>query len=292
MPKQLAVFLAALMAAGTACSPGSEEPARAVATPSVSLSRSDAAVGSPLHITYRFAVADDAPPFPEDYIVFVHFVDPRGERMWTDDHEPPVPTREWKAGEAVEYTRTVFIPKFPYIGTTSIQVGLYSPESGERVPLAGQDAGLRAYQVGSFEMTRQAESTFVTFADGWHQAEADEQGELEWHWSTDAGTITFPNPKRDAELFLQVDQVVGAFLTPQRVDVRLGTATLDRFLLPPGTRELRRISLPEALLGSGDTAAVAIAVDKTFVPAEVPDLRSSDSRELGIRVFRAYVEPK
>jgi hypothetical protein len=33
-------------------------------------------------------------------------------------------------------------------------------------------------------------------------------------------------------------------------------------------------------------------VDQTFVPADVPSLRSSDSRELGIRVFRAYVEPK
>jgi hypothetical protein len=28
------------------------------------------------------------------------------------------------------------------------------------------------------------------------------------------------------------------------------------------------------------------------VPADVPALRSSDARELGIRVFRAYVEPK
>jgi hypothetical protein len=37
---------------------------------------------------------------------------------------------------------------------------------------------------------------------------------------------------------------------------------------------------------------MTIAVDHTFVPAEVPALRSADSRELGIRVFRAYVEPK
>ena len=35
-----------------------------------------------------------------------------------------------------------------------------------------------------------------------------------------------------------------------------------------------------------------IAVDKTFVPASIPQMRSTDARELGIRVFRAFVQPK
>ncbi len=34
------------------------------------------------------------------------------------------------------------------------------------------------------------------------------------------------------------------------------------------------------------------AVDKTFVPASVPQLKSLDPRELGVRVFHAFVEPK
>jgi hypothetical protein len=59
-----------------------------------------------------------------------------------------------------------------------------------------------------------------------------------------------------------------------------------------GDRLLRRIQLPATLLGSNDSVEITIAVDETFVPADVPALRSSDSRELGIRVFRAYVEPK
>jgi hypothetical protein len=36
---------------------------------------------------------------------------------------------------------------------------------------------------------------------------------------------------------------------------------------------------------------MTVAVDKTFVPASVPALGSTDSRELGIRVFRAFVQP-
>ena len=35
-----------------------------------------------------------------------------------------------------------------------------------------------------------------------------------------------------------------------------------------------------------------ISVDKTFVPALIPAANSKDPRELGIRVFHAFVEPK
>lgn len=289
MPKHFAVFVAALVACA-ACARQPDEAAP-VATPSVSLNRTDAAVGTPVDITYRFAVAEDAPPFAEDYLVFVHFLDATGQRMWTDDHEPPAPTRQWKPGQTVEYTRTVFIPKFPYVGPTNIQLGLYSRESGERLPLAGQDRGLRAYQVGSFNMSLQPDSVFVVFKDGWHAAETADDGE-EWQWSKREGTVAFRNPRRDAELLLQVDQAVNAFSSPQRVEVRIGSAVVDSFTLPIGVRELRRIALPEAVLGTADTVEMTIAVDKTFVPADVPGLRSSDPRELGIRVFRVYIEPK
>jgi hypothetical protein len=37
---------------------------------------------------------------------------------------------------------------------------------------------------------------------------------------------------------------------------------------------------------------MTIAVDKTFVPASIPQMRSTDTRELGIRVFRTFVQPK
>jgi hypothetical protein len=34
-----------------------------------------------------------------------------------------------------------------------------------------------------------------------------------------------------------------------------------------------------------------LVVDRTFVPAAIPAMNSRDPRELGVRVFRAYVEP-
>lgn len=272
-----------------ACARNVEE-ARPVATPAVTLSRSDVAVGTPVDVTYRFAVAPDAPAFTEDHLVFVHFLDADRERMWDDDHEPPTPTREWKPGATIEYTRTMFVPKFPYIGPTDIEVGLYSRSTGERLPLAGTDSGMRAYRVASFNMSLETDNLFVVFGDGWHQREVDDSGGREWQWLKQKGTISFRNPKTDVVLFLDVDQPVKAFDDPQRVEVRLGEAVVDTFSLPAGARELRRVEIPAGQLGSGDDVQVAISVDRTFVPASVPALSSGDSRELGVRVFRVYVQ--
>jgi hypothetical protein len=272
-----------------ACAKDAEQ-ATPVATPTVTLSRPEVAVGSPVDVTYRFAVAPDAPPFSEDYLVFVHFLDVDRERMWDDDHEPTTPTRQWKPGSTIEYTRTTFIPKFPYVGTTNVEIGLYSRESGERLPLAASDSGMRAYRVASFNMSLQPDNAFVIFKDGWHQTEVADDGGQEWQWSKGVGTIAFRNPKRDAVVLLDADQPVTGLAEPQRVEVRMGETVVDRFTLAPGARELRRIRLPAAELGAGETVELSVVVDRTFVPAAMPALRSADSRELGIRVFRAYVD--
>jgi hypothetical protein len=278
-------------AAAAACSSGPDD-APPVATPSVTLGSPAAAIGSPIEMRYRFAVAPDAPPFAEDYWVFVHFLDTDGELMWTDDHQPATPTRRWKAGATVEYARTIFIPKFPYVGETRVEVGLFSPASGERLPMTGQTDGQRAYRVATFEMRLQSDNLFVVFRDGWHETEVGAEGSgLEWQWSRRDATLAFPNPKRDVEVYLQVDQPVAGLPDPQRVQVSLGPLTVDSFALAPGGRDLRRIRIPAGQLGTGETVELTISVDETFVPAAIPALKSGDPRELGIRVFRAYVKP-
>ena len=291
MPKRFACVLVLFALGAGACARNAED-APPVATPTVTLSRSEVAVGTPVDVTYRFAVAPDAPPFPEDSLVFVHFLDADRERMWDDDHAPPTPTSQWQPGSTIEYTRTVFVPKFPYVGPTTVEVGVYSPASGDRLPLAGQDSGMRAYRVATFAMSVQSDNLFVIFKDGWHETEVADDGAQEWQWSRKRGTIAFRNPKTDAVLLLEVDQPVMAFTEPQQVKVRAGDVLLDSFTLPVGARQLRRIALPAAQLGGAENVELSIAVDRTFVPASIPDLRSADPRELGARVFRAYVEER
>jgi hypothetical protein len=271
----------------------SEDTAAPVATPTVTLARREASIGSPLEMKYRFAVAPDAPAFAEDYWVFVHFLDADGELMWTDDHQPPTPTRQWKPGQTIEYERTMFVPKFPYTGQTLVELGLFSRQTNERLPMKGDTGGQRAYQVAAFDLTAQNDNQFVIFRQGWHPTEvADDEIGTEWQWSKKEATLTFRNPKRDVTVYLQVDRPVAGFPEDQQVEVRIDEAVVDSFSLQPKQAALRRFPVSAAQLGTRDTVEMKVVVDRTFVPASVPELKSNDPRELGVRVFRAYIDSR
>jgi len=263
-----------------------------VVTPSLATSPATVVPGRPFDVTLRFAVAPDAPAFTEDYTVFVHFIDADDKMVGTADHDPPTPTRAWKPASTVEYTQSIFAPASRYRGAALVVVGLYSRSSGERVPLAGDVFEPRAVTVGKLEIRDEVDPYAVSFDQGWHAVETDRAAGLEWRWSTKSGALSFPNPRRSAELVLGFDQPAQAFPVPQHVEVKLGDAVVDAFDLTPGVAALRRISLDGAQLGDGQTVVVRVVTDKTFIPADVAALQSSDTRQLGVRVFRAYVEPK
>lgn len=287
----LILALAAGLSTAAACG-GSESEAPPVATPHVEFSRPRAALGSPVEITYRFTVAGRAPAFDQNYRVFVHFLDADQERMWTDDHDPPVPTTEWKPGRVIEYTRTHFIPVYPYVGDASVVVGLYSPRDQRRLPLQGEDTGQMAYRVATLTLLPQSENVFLLFKDGWHPAEVPaDNSTIEWKWSKKVATIAFRNPKRDSTLLLHFDNPA-AYAEPQSVAVKVNGEPVETISVTPRTEYLHRTRLTTAQLGTGDMVEVTLDVDKTWVPALVPSANSRDPRELGIRVFHAFVEPQ
>lgn len=284
----LAVVVSAVCS--TACGQKADT-ATPVATPAVTLARPEAVVGGPIEMSYSWAVAKDAPAFPADGWVFVHFLDADGELLWTDDHEPPGGMAAWKPGQTVAYTRTTFAPKLPYVGELMIEVGAFSRGNGQRLPLAGTTKGQRSYEAGRLNLQLQGEALLVVFKDGWHATEQAEGSAREWQWSKGTGTLAFRNPKRDALLYLEVDRP-GGFPEPQTVTVKLGEAVVDTFALTSGDSLLRRVALSSAQFGEADAVEVQIAVDRTFVPAALPGAASRDERELGIRVFRAFVEAR
>jgi hypothetical protein len=283
---------AALLAASlfTATCRKAEPAAPPVATPKVTLSHDRVIAGSALEITYRFDVAPDA-RFPEDYRVFAHVVDADGEQMWNDDHDPPISTTQWKGGQAVEYKRTIFVPIFPYVGDATIQVGLHSTKDNRRLPMTGETSGQRAYRVARLQLLPQTENLFTVFKEGWHPVETSPNPSVEWQWSKKQGTIAFKNPKTDSLLYLDLDSPMASLHPAQQVQVAMGGQVLEEFSLSPDVRLLRKVKLPAAQMGSGDLAELQIGVDKTFVPADVSPSTSKDPRELGVRVFHAYIDP-
>jgi hypothetical protein len=281
----------ALLAGGAACGKKADT-APPVATPSVTIDHPKAALGSPIDITYQFVVAPGA-TFDGDYRVFVHFVDADGEMMWTDDHDPVPPTSKWKPGDTIKYTRTLFVPIYPYVGEASVELGLYGTKQQGRLPLAGQQQGQRAYRVATMTLLPQTENVFIIFKDGWHPAEVlPDNVAVEWQWSKKDATFSFRNLRRNAVLMLHLDGQPRFLAEPQVATVWLGEQRLDTFTLDSKADVIRRIPITALQMGSGDMVEVKLSVDKTFVPAKVAGGSSGDPRELGLRVFHVYVAPQ
>jgi hypothetical protein len=283
---------AVAIAVGLAACRSSEPQEPPVATPTVVINHERAPAGSPIEITYKFVVADNA-TFSEDYRVFVHVVDTDEERMWDDDHNPPTPTSQWKPGQTVEYTRTIFVPIFPYVGDATVQIGLHSLKDQRRLALAAEDVGQRAYRVARLQLLPQTENLFTVFKEGWHPAEvAQINATIEWQWTKKEATLAFKNPKKDSVLYLEVDSPSPELHGAQVVQVVMGGQALEQFSLGPTERVLKTIKLPGSQMGAAEMAEVQIVVDKTFIPAQVSGGTSKDPRELGVRVFHAFVDPR
>ena len=279
----ISVLLATLALAG--CS-GKQDNEPAAATPSLTFNKERVPIGSAVTLTYKFVVAPNA-SFDKDYWVFVHVLDPDGEQMWTDDHQPPTPTSQWKAGQTVEYKRTIFVPNYPYIGEANVRLGLYDPPSGRRLVLSAQEVSRREYLVTRFQILASSENIFIIYKDGWHPSEVDAKNpQSEWAWTKKTATLSFRNPKKDSTLYLQYDARVDQFTPPQQVVLKIGDQTVAEFAADSKFPALKVIPLTAAQLGSGDMVDLVLDVDRTFKPG------GADVRDLGIRVFHAYVEPK
>ncbi|MBI3264620.1 MAG: hypothetical protein HYZ58_15960 [Acidobacteria bacterium] len=284
------IFVSMLVVVCAGCGrAGDEVPP--VASPSAKFNTTRPPLGSPIEVSYRWVVEPHA-RFDQDYRVMVHFLDSDEELMWTDDHLPPKPTTQWKAGETVEYTRTMFVPIYPYIGKATVVVGLYSVTTQTRLPLIGEDRGQRSYKVADIQLLPQTENVFVIYKDGWHPAEvAEDNPAVDWQWTKKDSVLAFRNPKRDCLLYLSLDGQPSGLPDPQTLTISIGGQTLDSFGVGRD-QILRKTPITTAQLGTADMVELRLQVDKTIVPAALPGAKSRDPRDLGVRVFHAFVEPK
>jgi hypothetical protein len=277
----------AILALSISCSRKSAD-GPPVATPSLTLNHDKVPIGSPLKLTYKFVVAPDA-KFDADNWVFVHVLDPTGEQLWTDDHLPSPGTSTWKPGQTIEYTRTIFVPNYPYIGEAAVRLGLYNRETSNRLTLNAPEVSRKEYLVSKFQLQPQSENIFLIYKDGWHPAEvAADNAASEWQWTKKVATISFKNPRKDSTLYVEYDARTDLFTPPQQVTLRSGNLTIATFAADSRERKLVTFPVSAAQLGTGDMSEIAIDVDRTFGPSN----GTGDSRELGIRVFHVFVEPR
>ncbi len=95
--------------------------------------------GQPLTVTLLWQ-AEAVPA--ADYTVFVHLVDVQGKR-WAQHDGPPregtFRTRRWQAGDVIRDIHELTVPEDVPPGPYHLLVGMYRPDTGERLPVvAGQ----------------------------------------------------------------------------------------------------------------------------------------------------------
>ena len=262
--------------------------AQPVATVTMGLSRASAPLGGFLELDIRFDVSPTLATLPEDYGVFVHFLDGNDKLLWADDHAPPYPTSSWTPRQVVAYRHRIRVPMYPYIGEATVAIGLYSMTTGDRLTLAGENLGQQKYRVATLTL----EPTPASWYDeGWHQTEYTSDGRVEWRWTTNRAVVSFRNPGTDATLFLDLDGRADLFEDPQQISIMVGDRTLHEFAVDTNDRTYRELCLRAADLGTSQTIKLELYVDQTFVPAEHGG-SPTDDRELGVRVFHAFLEPR
>jgi len=81
---------------------------------------------------------------PVSYTAFIHLADDSG-RVWAQNDSVPAnwnrPTTGWVAGEYISDEHTLTLPNGLPPGGYTLFVGLYDPQTGNRVPGAGPGAG-------------------------------------------------------------------------------------------------------------------------------------------------------
>jgi len=168
---------------------------------------------------------------------------------------------------------------------------MYAPGEKLRVPMAGTDTGHRSYAIAKFQLVPQADGIQMIYQDGWHAVEGATANGTGWHWTKKDGLFAVKNPKKDAVLYLDVDNPSALFNMPQQVTVSLAGAQIEQFSVTSKQAVLRKIAVPASTWGSAENVELKISVDKTFVPDALSPA-AKDARELGIRVLHAAIVPQ
>ena len=266
-------------------------PSATIGTVAVDLrSTPDTPAGTSFDVGIRFDAAPNLVPLDDDHLVFLHVLDDAGEILWTDEHEPPVPTSAWRPGETLHYTRSVRVAAFPYFGPATVAVGLDLPRTDVRLLPARRNEGELPYATASLTLDPPADRSLITFDAGWYRMEFNRRNGREWRWTTGRADFSFPNPRRGVRLHADVQGRPARFESPQRLTLVNGERTLGETTLNTNRRVAIAYVLTADELGDDDIVRLALVADRTFRPQGRDN--DPDARELGVRVFDLFVEAR
>ena len=259
--------------------------------PKISFNRTRVPLGSALEITYTWVLDPGAHKLPQDYRALVHFLDSHEMMLFEDDHTPQPPPSQWEPGKTYSYTRTKFIPLYPYVGELEVRMGLYPhPGRGERPALKGTDSGLREYSVAKLELLPKTENIFLFYKDGWHNPEPHpDNPAVERTWTKKEALVSFKNPKKDVVVYLEADTSPKFFPEAPVLTVAVGTKVGIVYPIEGSDVFLKKIRVKAEDLGTDEWVDLRLMMNQSFVPKLLTPPLNNDDRELGLLKYQLYV---
>jgi hypothetical protein len=259
--------------------------------PSIKVNRTKAPLGSALEITYTWTVEAGAKKLEQNYWALVHFLDNQEVMLFSDDHQPEPPPTAWEPGKTYSYTRTRFVPIYPYVGEVEVRMGLYPyPGRGERPALKGEDRGFREYKVATLELLPQTENIFPVYKEGWHNPETHpENPSVERTWTKKEALMSFKNPKKDVIVYLEGDTCVKCFTKTPELTMSVGKGVGIRFPIEGPQVYLKKVKVAAADLGDEEWTDLRLSMNESFVPKNLNPPLNNDDRELGFNVYHLFV---
>jgi hypothetical protein len=257
--------------------------------PNVQINKKSAEMGTPVEVTYSFSTKKDYVALQKDLVVFVHFLDPKRNIRFQDDHNPPIKTSEWRPGGNYHYTRTVFIPKNIPAGEYKVTAGIYNPAgNGERLVLDAKADGNREYNMGNLLIEIPPTDPIIQYAKGWYEPENEPNNPaMHWRWTKKEAVLKVRNPMSNSLLYLKADSVPERFSEKQNVTVKVNDTVMETFPIASNQPFMKKYNVDTKMLGSDKMVDVKVEVDRVWRPAD--DQASPDTRELGIRIYEIYL---
>src|SRR5262245_8605751 len=141
-------------------------------------------------------------------------------------------------------------------------------------------------QIAIRQFDIQSSGTLVYgFGEGWHEAEYDNATGVSWRW-TSARSILRVSPPQPVVIRLRGESPLKYFSEVPTVRIRAGGRTVGE-LRPEDDFEWV-VNVPADIVQAGD-GAIAIETDRIYLPGQVEG--TSDSRQLGLRMFEIDVNP-
>jgi hypothetical protein len=259
--------------------------------PSFKVNRERAPLGSAIEITYTWTVEPGAKKLDKDYRALVHFLDSHEVMLFEDDHMPTPPPSAWEPGHTYTYTRTKFIPIYPYVGELEVRMGLYPhPGRGERLALKAEDKGLREYKVARMELLPQTENIFLVYKEGWHNPEAlPDNPSVERTWTKKEALVSFKNPRKDVVVYLEADTCIKCLPEHPVLTMTIGPKVGLKVPVDQEGVFLKKVKVKAADLGNEEWVDLRLAMNQSFVPKLMTPPLNNDDRELGLLVYHLYV---